>query len=405
MSPDLAAGSAPTAAFRGPMFAGFSSGIHRPRRGTVLDHAVLTAHDRFATLDYARLHALGIRTVHESARWPAVERRAWRYDFSALAPCVRAARALDMDIVWTLLDGSWPEDLAPMRPALVRRLAMFARALARFLREETERAPVIVPVEAVAARAWLGGELGRAEPFLEDRGLELQAQLARAAIAAVEAFRAVTPAARVLSAEPLFHVAADRIEDVDAADAAADRRCGGLDMLCGRAWPQLGGDARHLDLVGVTVEPNWQWYYRGPKFPGPPIPPGAPGWRPLRQLLTELARRYQRPIVIAATARAGAFGPPWLRHVCRETRAAILDGATVAGVGLAPVLQCGGEDRGVWGAADEIGRRAIDAPLAEEVVVQRACFERFGASLRAARAAAATANATLEAKALQRAAS
>jgi hypothetical protein len=392
------------------MLAGFGSGSYRSRRGARVDLAVLTAHDRFAALDYARVHALGLRTVRESARWPVVERRPWRYDFSVLAPWVRAARRIDMEIVWTLLDGTWPDDIDPLGTALVRRLAMFARAFARFLRDETDGAPVIVPVDQITARAWLGGELARAEPYLEERGFELQVQLARAAIAAADAFRDVTPAARILCVEPLFHVAPspDRPEDLDAAHAAAARRFSALDMLCGRSWPQLGGGPRHLDLFGVTVDPDSQWYYRGPKLPGPPIEPWAPGWRPLRELLLDLACRYdQRPVVMAGTGGDGALGAQWLRYVCREVRGAMFTGAAMPCVGVAPAVKCraepgerGGSGGGIWGLADDAGRRATDAALAEEIAVQRSCFERFDASLRDA---AAPAGAEARATALHRA--
>jgi hypothetical protein len=382
---------------RSSMLAGFNSSSHRSRRGMRIDQAVLTAHDRYGALDYARVHSLGIRTVAESARWPVVETRAWRYDFSPLVPWLRAARRLDMEIVWTLLDGSWPAELAPMGTAFVRRFAMFARAFARFLSAESDRAPLIVPVQEITARAWLGGELAQAEPYLEDRGFELQVLLVRAAIAAADGVRDVIPQARILCVEPLFHVAPapDHPEDVDAAQAVAARQFAALDMLSGRAWPQLGGSPRHFDLLGVTVYPNSQWYYRGPKYPGPPLEPGAPGWRPLRDQLASLASRYERPVVIAGTGRGGVLGPAWLRYVCREARGAMLAGVTVPCVGIAPILDCEpapGEHRpvhGVWGPPDAAGRRSTDVILAEEIAIQRACFERFAASLRAARAAVA----------------
>jgi hypothetical protein len=382
--------------FASVMLAAFESASYRLRRGGCVDLAALSGHDRYAARDYARGRALEIRTVRESARWPVVEHHPWRYDFAVLAPWVRAAQRLGVQIVWTLLDGSWPDDVDPMRPALVRRLAGFARAFARFLRDETDGAPCIVPVAQIAARAWLGGELAHAAPFLEERGLELQAQLVRAAAAAADAFRDVTPEARMLCVEPLFHVAPapDRPEDVDGALGAAARRFAVLDMLSGRTWPQLGGEPHHLDLVGVTAYPNSQWYYQGPKLPGPAIEAGAPGWRPLRELLIEMARRYDRPVFIAGTGRDGALGPAWLRHVCREARCAMVGGASVAGVALAPAVDCdgvAGERRcstGLWGAADESGRRPINAALAQELAVQRACFERFAANVSAARTAA-----------------
>jgi hypothetical protein len=74
----------------------------------------------------------------------------------------------------------------------------------------------------------------------------------------------------------------------------------------------------------------------------------------------------------------------------------MIAGARVAGVGVAPVIDCGvgpgehGASGGVWGTADACGRRQIDVALAEEICVQRTCFERFHANLRAARTVAAT---------------
>jgi len=45
---------------------------------------------------------------------------------------------------------------------------------------------------------------------------------------------------------------------------------------------------------------------------------------------------------------------------------------------------------GATRTADACGRRQIDVALAEEICVQRTCFERFHANLRAARTVAAT---------------
>lgn len=374
--------------------AAFESGVYRPRRGTRVDLAATTRHDRLAALDFARARAAGFGGVHESARWPVVEARPWRYDFRPLLPCVRAARALDLQISWTLADGTCPDDIEPMRPVLVRRLAGFARAFARFLRDESDRPPCIVPVDQITARAWLGGEMGHIEPFVEERGLELQIQLVRAAIVAADAIRDVIPDARIACAEPLFHVAAapDRPEDVDTAAAAAARRFEVTDMLCGRAWPQLGGEPRHLDLVGATVYPHSQWYYRGPKMPGPPIEPRAAGWRPLHEQLQELGARYGRPVLIAGTGSDGATAQTWLRYACREIRTTMLRGTAVASIALAPAVDCPvgpapqRSSTGMWGHADEAGRRPVHFGLAAELALQRACFARLEEGLERARA-------------------
>src|SRR5262245_46258580 len=159
-------------AVRGGVFLGFDTRRYRSRRGDWVDNAALTGHDRHIALDYARTAALGVTTVREGARWPAVEPQPWQYDFGVLARRVREARARGLQIIWTLLDGGWPEDLDPMRPEFVHRFAGFARAFARFLRDECEpsQPPWIVPVEQIAARAWRGGEVAHAAPYLEERG-------------------------------------------------------------------------------------------------------------------------------------------------------------------------------------------------------------------------------------------
>jgi hypothetical protein len=375
----------PAGPFASPLLLAFDTACQRGRDGAWSDLAAVTGHDRFATPDYARVAGLGVRAVREGARWPIVERRPWQYDFRALAPSVAAARAHGIGIVWTLLEGGWPADLDPMRPLFVRRFAAFAAALARFLRDESDgAAPWIVPVDQLGHRAWLGGELGHAPPYLQERGFELQAQLVRAAVAAADSFRLVLPGARVMSAEPLVNVAAhpDRPGDADDALAAAARRHHATDMLTGCSWPQLGGEARQVDVVGVTYHPGSQWYYGGPQHPGPPITPGAPGWRPLRELLVDTAERYRKPVCIAATGRDGSLASAWLRYVCGEAHRAALGGATIAGVVLEPALGCSplpGRRRasqGVWGAANASGYREVDAALADQVTLQCASFSR-----------------------------
>ena len=374
-------------AFRGEVLLGFDTRRYRSRRGDWVDNAVLSGHDRLAAHDYSRAAALGVTSVREGARWPAVERQPWQYDFGVLARRVREARARGLRIVWSLLDGDWPDDVDPMRPEFVRRFAGFARAFARFLRDECEPSQPqwIVPVEQIGVRAWRGGAVAHGAPYLEERGFELQVQLVRAALAATDALRIVIPQARMLCLEPLFHVAAhpDRPHEVEAALAATARRNHAIDMLLGRRWPQLGGEPRHVDIVGLTYYPDHQWYYAGPAYPGPAIPPGAPGWRPVRELLLDVAQRHERRVLVAETGRDGPLAAIWFCYVCSEVRRAMLAGATVAGVGVYPAVACPpapGERRpaaGIWGNAHADGRRPVNKALAKEVSIQCGAFARM----------------------------
>ena len=120
---------------------------------------------------------------------------------------LRAARDTGTQVIWDLCHWGWPDDLDIWSPAFVDRFAAFAAAAARLVREETDDVPFYVPVNEISFWAWAGGSLGFINPMAEGRGDELKAILVRAAIAGIEAVRAVDPRARIVSAEPAINVA------------------------------------------------------------------------------------------------------------------------------------------------------------------------------------------------------
>src|SRR5262249_25217379 len=155
--------------------------------------------------------------------------------------------------------------------------------------------PCYVPINEISFWSWAGGEYGCLNPFATGRGFELKAQLVRAALAAIDAVWSVDSRARILHADPLIHIEADpeRPEDVPLALGPRQAQFQGWDLLAGELWPQLGGDRRYLDLLGVNYYPNNQWILNGPT-----IERGSPLHRPLRDLLREVWERYRRPLVL-----------------------------------------------------------------------------------------------------------
>lgn len=373
----------------GFFLASFPTCAQRLRNGRVADFAELTRHARWAASDYRRLRAHRIGWSREAVRWNAAERTAGRHDFAHCRPLLRAARESEVRIAWTLVERGWPADLDPFRPGFVRRFVAFAHGFARFLRDEGETRPAIVPVAHIGVTAALGGDLAVVPPFAEERGFELACQLVRAAAVGAAAIRDVLPEARIACIEPLEHVAplAARPEDADAAVEAGERRFAVIDLLLGRRWPQLHGDPGLLDEIGLSFYPGSESYYEGPRHTGRAIARGSRDWRPLRDLLLEMGLRYDRPVSLAATGADGAEATHWLRYVCREARAAMIAGAELGVIGIDPVIDCPalrGERRsmtGLWSLADDTGHRLLDAPLATELALQQACFERLQQSM------------------------
>lgn len=351
--------------------AGFECSCHRRSDGRRLDVIAATQHDRFAAEDYARVRRIGIATVRDGVRWHRIERTAGRYDFSSLLPMVRAARDAGLQVIWDLCHYGWPDGLDVFNPEFVDRFAEYARAVARLIAAETSEPPWYTPINEISFWSWAGGDVAYINPGTTGRGFELKAQLARACLAAVDALWSVDPRARILHCDPAIHILPLRRRDQGTAEGHRQAQFQAWDMLAGRLWPQLGGDERYLDVLGINYYPNNQWFHEGPM-----IERGDPRYRPFREILREIWERYGRPMVVAETGAQDEARAAWLAYVADEVRAARQGGIPVMGICLYPILDYPGwdDDRhccsGLWGYPDPQGNRDAHRPLAMELARQ-----------------------------------
>jgi hypothetical protein len=165
-------------------------------------------------------------------------------------------------------------------------------------------------------------------------------------------------------------------------------------MLAGRLWPQLGGDPKYLDLLGVN------FYYNNQRVQGGGLLTERhdPRYRPVRAMLEEVHARYGRPVFVAETGIEGQAHvtgspryempvpphedarPEWLRYVGAEVRAARASGVPVEGICLYPVLNHLGwdDDRHCQNGLLDFprdattGARGVVTPLALELARQQA---------------------------------
>jgi hypothetical protein len=372
---------------------GFECSTHRRRSGHRLDLVAATKHDQFAQADYLRLRKQGLRVAREGVRWHLVEASPGHYDFSSALPIIRAARAAGAQVIWDLCHFGWPDHLDLFKPEFVSSLARYGAAFAKWLATELPAPGFFVPVNEMSYFSWAAGDEGSMFPFVTGRGFELKAHLARASLEAMDAIWSVQPSARFVHIDPIIHVVADprRPQEQPEAEAYRVSQYQAWDMLAGRLWPELGGQERCLDIIGVNFYPHNEWYYnlkgvrRIGKFKA--VRRTESLYRPLREMLTEVYERYHRPIFIAETGTENRARPGWLRYVCEETEAAIQQGIPVQGICLYPILNHPGwvDDRhcanGLWDYADAKGVRPIYKPLAAEL---RRWQEHFqGAALEA----------------------
>ena len=398
--------------FRSFFLGGFECSTHRRRDGRRLDVLASSGHDVHAARDYAQLAGHGIRTVREGFRWHRIERRAGEFDFSSMRTIVRDAAASDTQVIWDLLHFGWPDDVDPLGPAFVKRFTRFVRACVTMLDGEMEQVPWYVPINEISFLAWGGGDSAWINPHLTGRGFELKVQLCRAAIEAIEVIRDIQPQARIATAEPVINVVVDPAAPAAMRAEAEGHRMAQFqawDMLAGTLWPQIGGDPKYLDLLGVNFYYNNQRVHGG----GLLTDRSDARYKPFRAMLAEVHARYDRPLFVAETGIEGEAHvtgipryempvpphedarPEWLRYVAGEVRAARTAGVPVEGICLYPVLNHHGwdDDRHCQNGLldllhDADGQRGVIAPYAEELARQQALFA--AASGRPPRAAAPT---------------
>jgi beta-glucosidase/6-phospho-beta-glucosidase/beta-galactosidase len=365
--------------FQSFFMGGFECATHRLKTGKRLDMIAATRHDRFIAQDYARLIEHGMRVAREGIRWHLIEESPHRYNFSSVIPMIRAARDAGVQVVWDLCHYGWPDDIDIFEPEFVKRFARMAREFTKVLINETDCVPFITPVNEISFFAWASGESAYLNPFATGRSYELKYQLIRAAIEATESIWQAAPGARIVNVDPAINVICDaaRPHERGAAESYHRLQYHARDLLTGREMPELGGDEKYLDIIGVNYYPFNQWIYGDTLYhPRVPITYEEPSYRPFSSILSEIYDRYRRPLFIAETGTEGDERARWLSYVAGEVRAAIKAGVPVEGICLYPVVNFPGWDddrhchNGLWDYPDEDGEREIYQPLADELVRQ-----------------------------------
>jgi beta-glucosidase/6-phospho-beta-glucosidase/beta-galactosidase len=336
----------------------------------------MTQHDRMLCEDYGRVASLGLVTVREGVPWYRIDRQG-RYDFRPVAPLLDAGLELGLTQIWDLFHYGFPTYLNPFDDDFAPRFAEYCHAFARYLIRRTGESGTrfYTPVNEPSFFAWAGGEVGRFAPYERGRGFDLKLRLCRAALAGVDAIRAVDPGAPMVSVDPAIHTVPPEDEPGLADDSARFNtfQWQSWDILAGKEWPQLGGSPAHLDVIGVNHYLHGQWEHCRDTMLGF----DDPRRKPFRRILSEVAERYPgHPIVISETSCWEELRPIWLRHVVDEALAALELGIDLQGICLYPIVDMPDWYRGhyihfgLWDLVPDGNtlRRQVYAPYRDELL-------------------------------------
>ena len=364
--------------------AGFECSSHRRRDGVRLDLIRATGHDKHVLQDYQLCRKLGFGTIRDGLRWHLIEKSPGNYDWSSWLPALEAAERAGVQVIWDLFHYGSPDHVDQAGADFPARFTDFALAAVEVQQSVSRRPPLICPMNEINFLSWAVDD-GYFPQVGPERQGWFKHQLVRSAIMATRAVKRRWPDTMVVWAEPLIHIAPHdrRRATVRAAEQNLRGMFEAYDWIMGTAEPELGGDPSLVDVVGLNFYPHNQWYYKGPT-----IPMGHHEYRPLRDMLLEMAERYGKPIFLSETGAEGTAKPSWLHYVCNEVREAMDLGAGIEGICWYPITAYPGWDNsrhaetGLLSTIVADGTRHVDKRLLAEFEVQR---ELFGLSSQVSR--------------------
>jgi beta-glucosidase/6-phospho-beta-glucosidase/beta-galactosidase len=364
-------------AFDSFFMAGFECSSHRRKDGVRLDLIRATGHDKHVLNDYRQCRDLGFGTLRDGLRWHLIEKAPGQYDWSSWRPMLEAAEEAGVQVIWDLFHYGAPDCIDQAAPDFPDRFTDFAIAALELHESVSRRPPLVCPLNEINFLSWAvdDGYFPRVGP--EEFGW-FKKQLVKTAIAAARAIKQGWPDSTIVWAEPLIHIAPhdQRLETIRGAERNLQGMYEAYDWIMGIGRPELGGDRSLVDVIGWNFYPHNQWYWNGPT-----IPMGHHEYRPLADMLVEMAERYQKPMFLSETGAEGTGKPSWLHYVCNEVREAIGRGADLRGLCWYPITAYPGwdnsrhADTGLLSPIVADGTRHVNERLFEEFEVQREMFD------------------------------
>lgn len=327
---------------------GFECTAAQGDAGRRLDLLGATRHDVAVSEDYRLLKAEGITTVREGLAWSTIDQGNGVYDFSRYVPILQAGQREGIEQIWDLNHFDYPDGLDVTAPDFVSAFANYAEQAARLLRSYITGTLYVVPMNEISFFSWIGADKGWWAPYRHGRkqGFAFKQQLVKAAIAAMEAIWHVTDDVRFIHVDPFMR----RLALPPTSRAAIKHvrefneviRFEAWDMLAGRSHPEVGGDPKYLDIIGVNYYiHNQEWVKSGQ--PNRRLGHQMMDWDSsdrvsLALMLEKLYHRYHRPLLISETGSFGEFRQRWWQRTFQEIDAALTAGLPLLGVCAYPVL-------------------------------------------------------------------
>jgi beta-glucosidase/6-phospho-beta-glucosidase/beta-galactosidase len=308
------------------LMAGFECTYAKAEEGRRFDLLKASRHDQQCRQDYQLIKERGIFTVREGLAWSQIDKGQGDYDFSRFEPLMKIGAQEGIQQIWDLNHFDFPDHLDPFSPSFSQAYGEYGKRALEVVRKYQKGTLYFVPVCEPSFFSWMC-DRGLWAPYAKGKGTEFKKSLIKAAITAMKAiweedkdvhFIHVDP---YMIRQPLRKTRADEVAFCEEFNETV--RLDAWNMICGRSYPELGGEPQYLDIIGIN------YYLHNQQFVGfgkngkdnlifRTVPLGSPKRIPLSEILKDMHERYGRPMVMTETGSYRDRRPKWWNYILKE---------------------------------------------------------------------------------------
>ncbi len=309
-------------------------------------------HDIYCREDYQLLQNLEIKTVREGLAWSQIDQGNNIYDFSRFENIMKIGQEEGIQQIWDLNHFDYPDYLDPFTDLFITQFAEYAKRAITIIRKYQTGTLYIAPINEISFFAWIGADRGVWAPYKKgmENGLAFKKQLVKASIAAMDAIWKIDSDVEFIHIDPFMQRVAKEPAN-DLAKAHVDEfnniiRLEAWDMLSGKTYPELGGDPKYLNIVGMNYyfhNQEWVKSVGQNNIKHQAMGMKSPGRVSFEEMIKTVYDRYKKPIFISETGSYDKQRYLWWRRVLNQIDEAKNHGLPVVGVCAYPAV-----DRPEW---------------------------------------------------------
>ncbi len=328
------------------LMAGYECTYALAEEGRRFDLLRASRHDEQCAEDYQLLRERGIRTVREGLAWHEIDNGSGTYNFSRFEPMMKLAKEMEIQQVWDLSHFDFPEDIDPFSDQFFQRYGEYAKWVINVLRKYQTGTIFICPMNEASFFAWMC-DRGLWAPYQKGRGTEFKKQLVKAAISAMDAIWEEDSEVQFIHIDPYMYRQPlhkkSELEKKFCENFNENVKYHSWDMIAGKTNPELGGDLKYFNYIGVNyyfynqqqvgIDPNDhdKYFFRSISLKNKMRVP-------LRRILQEVYDRYHAPIIISETGSYRDRRPHWWKYILEEVDSVVQAGLPLHGVCSYPTL-------------------------------------------------------------------